>query len=82
MIRKLITRHKAKGTYLVEVEVHGTEVHLQLGRVLLLLEELLLRLRLLLSFTLLKFFLSLTGFALFFFIFLLLFIITLSLPLT
>ena len=47
----------------MEVQIHSTEVHLKLGRVLLLLEKLLLGFSLLLSFSLLKFLLSLTSLA-------------------
>ena len=53
---------------LVEVQVHRTEVHLKLGRVLLLLEQLLLRLSLLPGLSLLKFFLGLTGITFLFFV--------------
>ena len=55
-------------TYLVEIEVHGAKVDLQLSRVLLLLQKLLLSLSLLLGFALLELFLGLSGFALLLFV--------------
>lgn len=66
----------------MEVEVHGTEVHLQLGRVLLLLEELLLSFSLLPGLTLFEFFLGLAGFTLLLLVFLLFHVIVLLLHLT
>jgi hypothetical protein len=66
-------------TYLVEIEVHGAEVNLQLGRVLLLFEQLLLSLSLLLGFALLELFLGLSSLALLFFVVLLLLVVQLLL---
>ena len=60
---------------LVEVEIHDAEIDLQLGRVLLLLQELHLSFDFLLSFLALQLFLCLSGILLFFLVLLLLLLI-------